>query len=149
MGLGRSNDTCYMWQSFNEEELKVYCTCIFVDDLCVDSAKQKLTFPASNVNILWHLKLLHFIQKPAVLSFIFDQSLLQLRKQAVILRNYISANIFTFEINLIQVVFTNLFSCVFLKEPCGVFEVFNIMLVVSSPANDKQLMIRKHLYASS
>ena len=33
--------------------------------------------------------------------------------------------------------FTNLFSCVFLKEPCGVFEVFNILLVVSCQANDE------------
>jgi len=34
-------------------------------------------------------------------------------------------------IGAVRVVFTNLFSCVFLKEPCGVFEVFNILLVVS------------------
>jgi len=30
----------------------------------------------------------------------------------------------------IRVVFTNLFSCIFLKEPCGVFEICNIFLVL-------------------
>jgi len=34
-------------------------------------------------------------------------------------------------IGAVRVVFINLFSCVFLKEPCGVFEVFNIILVIS------------------
>ena len=34
-----------------------------------------------------------------------------------------------FMLILCQIPFTNLFSCVLLKEPCGIFEVANIVLV--------------------